>query len=168
MCGNCIFTVNSYIQKNLYMKHKVLLSLLIILSFISFNVYAVVNQTKVKNENKYKNLKVLPQDISEEELKATMKFFNTSLGVKCSFCHVANPDNPKDLDFASDDNHKKLAARYMMKMTQEINDTHFKPFLGQDGNTIVPDHINCMTCHNGQQKPITTPAVPIPDVNNGK
>ena len=85
-----------------------------------------------------RNLKVLPADISRDDLKAQMKQISKDLGVKCSFCHV------KD-DFASDDNKHKRIARKMMKMTQDINGRHF----AWEG----APQVSCFTCHQGQKEP---------------
>jgi hypothetical protein len=63
-------------------------------------------QEKPKEEPKPTNLKVLPKNISHDELISTMKEFNVALGVKCGFCHAPSKRILK-MDFASDDNHKK-------------------------------------------------------------
>jgi hypothetical protein len=68
----------------------------------------------------YKNLKILPKNISKEQLDSVMHHFTASLNVKCNFCHVRN-EEAKSWDFASDDNKHKLVAREMMKMTDKIN-----------------------------------------------
>lgn len=95
-----------------------------------------------------KNLKVLPKDIDKESLKVIMESFNSSLGVKCGFCHARTADG-KDFDFASDDNMHKEIARGMMIMTNEINKNYFA-LHPQDG---MVNQIGCMTCHNGQKEP---------------
>ena len=98
------------------------------------------------------NLKVLPKDISQEEIKKVMDDFKIALGVKCGFCHAQNANDPKKLDFASDDNPHKEAARWMMKMTRRINKKHFKR---RDEKTGEMTQISCMTCHNGNEHPVT-------------
>ncbi|MCO6494156.1 MAG: c-type cytochrome [Bacteroidetes bacterium] len=138
------------------MKHKFTIIAVLAFAFLSFNVYALSYQPKDTEEPPKRNLQVLSPDISKEALKDTMKFFSNALGVKCSFCHVADKDNPKDLDFVSDENHYKEAARYMMRMTKEINEKYFVPFPGPDGQQIVPEQISCMTCHNGNKTPISS------------
>jgi hypothetical protein len=42
------------------------------------------------------NLKVLPEDISSEELSNTMKGFAMGLGVRCETCHVGEAGKPLD------------------------------------------------------------------------
>ena len=99
----------------------------------------------------FKNLKVLPKNTTHEQLDSVMHMFNSSLGVKCGFCHAAQKDNPKKLDFASDEKGEKGAAREMMKMTLKINKKFFQskhPYIGD--STLA---ISCFTCHHGQPHP---------------
>lgn len=100
---------------------------------------------------KAKNLKVLPKDISHEELDNVMKAFKNSLGVKCGFCHAPQKDNPQKLDFASDDNEHKDVAREMMRMTAKINKKYFKG--------SQPMAVTCYTCHHGNEEPKSVPEV---------
>src|SRR5829696_1561399 len=74
-------------------------------------------------EPKYKNLKILPKDITHEQMDSVMHHFTASLNVKCNFCHIRNEEK-KEWDWASDDNKHKLVAREMMKMTNDLNDEH--------------------------------------------
>jgi cytochrome c553 len=103
------------------------------------------------DEPKFKNLKVLNKNISHDELDSIMKNFKNSLGVKCSFCHAQRKDDPKKLDFASDDNKHKLISRDMMRMTMKINKKYFK--------SEKQDAITCYTCHNGHKEPVPAPAI---------
>src|SRR4051794_34984815 len=73
----------------------------------------------------FKNLQVLPKSISKDELKSYMKAQAKALGVECDYCH----DVP---DMASDKNEKKLIARKMIQMTNEINDKWLKGIKGAD------------------------------------
>ncbi|NIG53366.1 c-type cytochrome [Chitinophaga sp. Cy-1792] len=97
-----------------------------------------------------KNLKVLPKDISHDQLIAVMHNFNTSLSVKCNFCHAPGKDDPKKMDFASDDNPHKDIARDMMRMTDSINTNFFK------GSATMT--VTCYTCHHGDKEPVSKPA----------
>jgi len=100
---------------------------------------------------KAKNLKVLPKNITKDELDDVMDGFKVALGVKCGFCHAPQAADPSKLDFASDAKPEKLMARKMMKMTAQINKKYFhEP--GMDGAMLA---ISCNTCHNGQEKPQT-------------
>ena len=93
-----------------------------------------------------RNLKVLPKDISHDELDAIMHRFNDALGVKCNHCHAgAEVDGRYKLNFASDEKPEKDMARGMLKMTERIN----KKFFQGEGGTQV----SCMTCHNGSAHP---------------
>lgn len=105
---------------------------------------------KPEPEPKAKNLKVLPKDISKEELDKVMDDFKLALGVRCSHCHAPMKDNPRKLDFASDEKPEKETAREMMRMTAKINKKYFHEAM-KEGNTIAK--IACITCHNGKTEP---------------
>ncbi len=99
-----------------------------------------------------KNLKVLPKDISHEELGKIMDSWKTALGVKCSFCHAPSADSSSHhLDFASDAKPEKNMARYMYKMTGKINKKFFK--MNKDDNGKIASTITCVTCHRGNPHP---------------
>jgi len=100
---------------------------------------------------KAKNLKVLPKNITKEDLDKVMDGFKASLGVRCNHCHASVKDNPRKMDFASDENPKKDVARDMMRMTAKINKKYFMHQL-KDGQGVV--EISCTTCHNGKSEPI--------------
>lgn len=97
------------------------------------------------------NLKVLPKNISHDDLEKVMDGFKAALGVKCGFCHSPRKDDPKKLDFASDENHKKEIARNMMRMTAKINKKYFQ-HKDKEGKLI---NISCVSCHNGKEEPAT-------------
>ena len=101
------------------------------------------NATEV--ESQWENLKVLPKDISEADLKALMREYNASLGVKCNHCHAPNAEGK--MDFASDAKKEKEYARHMITMTGEINKKHFN-YDPADKNKVT-----CFTCHQGNVKP---------------
>lgn len=99
-----------------------------------------------------RNLKVLPKDISHDELDKVMDGFKAALGVKCNFCHAPSKDpNNKRLDMASDDKPEKSVAREMMKMTSKINKKYFEGKNDDHGNPLPL--INCGTCHHGSPHP---------------
>lgn len=99
-----------------------------------------------KVESQWNNLKVLPQDISEDDLKSVMRSFNEGLGVKCNHCHAPNPETGK-MDFASDAKKEKEYARHMYTMTKELNKNHF------DYDPSDKQKVTCFTCHQGNVKP---------------
>lgn len=88
------------------------------------------------------NLQVLPQDISRDELKATMEGFADELDVKCTFCHM--PD-----EYELDDKNHKVIARRMLKlvlMMRENSAEYFK-------DDTPDDRIDCWSCHRGKADP---------------
>lgn len=116
----------------------------------------------------YKNLKILPKDITKEQLDSVMHHFTASLNVKCNFCHVRN-EEAKAWDFASDDNKHKLVARDMMKMMDKINDKYFN-VTGAKKSLDAQLMVTCYTCHHGSTDPATKapprqpqPKAPLPD-----
>jgi hypothetical protein len=113
---------------------------------------AGIAATKPPEAPKYKNLKILPKNISKEDLDKVMDHFKTALGVKCSFCHAPSKDTAQKWpDFASDDKPEKNIARGMMKMTAKINKKFFKDNKNEQGVTVPA--IECMTCHRGSPHP---------------
>ena len=98
-----------------------------------------------------RNLKVLPKNISNDELDAVMDHFKEALGVNCNFCHASQKDDTSKLDFASDEKPEKESARNMMRMSSKINKKffHYKP--SAENKELPP--ITCKTCHNGKPHP---------------
>jgi len=108
--------------------------------------------SKLKPIEGFKNLKVLPQNISDDALDSTMSSWSISLGVHCNFCHARKSDTTKrGLDFPSDKKEEKEAARNMYKMTAYLNANYFNW-----NNSTRPDTIHfvvCYTCHRGTHEP---------------
>jgi len=103
------------------------------------------------DEPQFKNLKILPKNITHEELDKVMHQFNKGLGVKCNFCHAPAKDNERKLDFVSDEKPEKAIARSMMKLTVKIN----KKYFGAK-HAVITDStmaITCITCHHGTPHP---------------
>lgn len=103
---------------------------------------------------KFKNLKVLPQDISEHMLDSIMDTYNKALKVSCDFCHTAPISftgiKSEELDFSLD-NEMKENARRMMRLTIDINKQYF-----YFDKTVKPEYLNvitCNTCHRGNPYP---------------
>ena len=107
-------------------------------------------------EEKAKNLKVLPKNISHDDLMKEMRSYNKALGVKCDYCHAKLPDNPQKMDFVSDAKEEKETAREMLKMTFRINKKYFKSGKDEKGMQVMT--VTCYTCHNGQKEPASKPA----------
>ena len=91
-----------------------------------------------------KNLKVLP---ANTDLRAVMGGFEGALGVECEFCHTADRN-----DRASDANPMKDVARYMIKMTDDLNEKYMAQ-LPKAPNVDADAKVQCGTCHRGHSKP---------------
>lgn len=104
------------------------------------------------NEHPHKNLKILPKNISHEDLDKVMDEFKEALGVKCNFCHAPDKDSSSHhLDFASDEKPEKNIARQMMKMTGKINKKYFSYNKSENGQ--AEQSVQCVTCHHGNANP---------------
>jgi tetratricopeptide (TPR) repeat protein len=114
----------------------------IFFSFLAFCQISINAQSS--RDKKLTNLKILPQDISGQELRNVMQGFSSALGVHCEYCHYEEEN-----DFASDGMPAKQIARVMMKMKSGINDTFLK-----EARTINKDiaGLNCVSCHHGSPK----------------
>jgi hypothetical protein len=130
------------------MQSRKILAAIVLLAFIGFGIAA----TTPPDEHKHKNLKILPKNISHEDLDKVMDGFKEALGVKCNFCHAPEADSTSHhLDFASDAKPEKNIARHMMKMTAKINKKYFSFNKDENGNAVVA--ISCITCHRGNPHP---------------
>jgi photosynthetic reaction center cytochrome c subunit len=83
------------------------------------------------------------------EFEAEMQLMSAALGVSCGYCHVR-------ANFASDANAQKAAARRMLEMTRAINQQFFADYTPADGESRL-GRITCFTCHQGSERPKTTP-----------
>jgi hypothetical protein len=101
-----------------------------------------------------RNLKVLPQNISDKALDKIMEDFEKDLGVKCDFCHVPVKGDSSKLDFASDDKPEKEISREMMRMTIDINNKYFQAKNAMIGDSLLA--VTCNTCHKGDPHPEAT------------
>ena len=112
--------------------------------------------TKQNNGNsQYKNLKILPKDITHEQMDSVMHHFTGSLNVRCNFCHTRTQDGK--WDYASDSSKHKLVARDMMHMTNDLNKKYFN-LTGGAMTITTPLMVTCYTCHHGS----TEPAMKVP------
>jgi hypothetical protein len=101
------------------------------------------------------NLKVLPKDMTRQQVVAIMHTWEGELGVECEYCHAKDPATGRN-NFASDANPMKDRARVMMKMTHSIN----TEYLAQLTDPKPTNGVGCGTCHRGMSKPavFTPPA----------
>jgi len=97
----------------------------------------------------FKNLKVLPDTISRDDLRKLMRQFTGDLGVECEFCHTAADPVTRRADRASDANPVKDTARYMIQMTDDLNNRYLEQLPGRR----YADPITCGTCHRGEKHP---------------
>jgi tetratricopeptide (TPR) repeat protein len=115
--------------------------------FISVFTFAVT--TNAQMPDKFKNLKVLPKDITKDQLDKIMDSFTEGLGVNCEFCHVRN-DQTHKMEFSLDRKTAKSKARIMLKMTMAINKKYLSQ-LSQFSDNII--QVKCITCHRGNKMP---------------
>jgi hypothetical protein len=114
---------------------------------------AIAQQKPEQHDEKPKNLKILPKNISGEQLHNIMRGYSRALGVRCGFCHkvIEVPGGKPSIDFASDAKPEKHIARKMMQMTEKIN----RKYLDKIGNHHF-ETIQCVTCHMGRTTPIVS------------
>jgi hypothetical protein len=94
------------------------------------------------------NLKVLPKEISGDDIDKLMHQYQLSLGVPCGYCHAEN-EKTKQIDFVSDENPVKETARFMISMTNDINNK----YLAQLGDRRYAEPFTCGNCHQGRVQP---------------
>jgi hypothetical protein len=105
-----------------------------------------------------KNLKVLP---ANTDLRKVMREYAGALGVECSFCHAPADPVTHRADRASDANPVKDTARYMIQMTDDLNNK----YLAEMPNRRYADPISCGTCHRGEKHPSIFVPPPRPEGN---
>ncbi|NNE68910.1 MAG: c-type cytochrome [Rhodothermales bacterium] len=99
------------------------------------------------------NLQVFPKDTPRSELIPMMRDFSFATGLRCEGCHYdpVGEGNFRDIEFASDANPMKEKARFMIRMTRNLNEF----VLPMVPNRSEPGfQITCKTCHRGQAKPL--------------
>jgi len=99
-----------------------------------------------------KNLKVLPRNLTGEQVRDIMEQWTGELGAKCSTCHAADSKNigsngKSRLNFADDSKEEKRTARKMFKMVEAIN-TNYIAKIDSSGAPVT-----CGTCHRGHLGP---------------
>jgi outer membrane lipoprotein-sorting protein len=99
-------------------------------------------------EEVFKNIQAL-KGISVDDFLGTMGIMSAAVGFDCSECH--NNAGTERVDWAADNNPRKLTARRMVNMVAAINKDNF----GGRQN------VTCWTCHHGRDRPQTTPALEV-------
>jgi hypothetical protein len=124
------------------------------------------------------NLKVLPKDMTRQQVTRVMRGFTSALGVRCQHCHVGEGNDLSKFDFASDAKPTKEIARKMMLMAADIN-AKYRAGIVVPAPPAAPDaaapaappaaaaptapaappgpKVTCFTCHRGALKPVTAP-----------
>jgi hypothetical protein len=116
------------------------------------------------------NLKVLPKDMTRQQVVQVMRRFTSGLGVRCQHCHVGEGNDLSKFDFASDAKPQKEIARKMLTM---VNDINGKYLLGVEAPpppappadappaaaapAATGPKVTCFSCHRGALKPLTAP-----------
>ena len=138
----------------LKLNQKKLLVSLLLAAFIVLGVAAT------PPDEPKRNLKVLPKNISHDDLTKIMRGFTQAMGQKCDFCHAQSKTEAGKMDFASDEKGEKETARFMIKMTNKINKKFFES--GKSENKGKPLTVSCYTCHKGNPHPEGPPPLPEP------
>jgi len=95
-----------------------------------------------------KNLKVLPKEMSRQEVVEVMQTFTRSLGVGCDHCHMG--ESMQTMDWASDDKDEKKNDREMMRLVRTINEGIASGLTKTDSPRA---QVTCETCHRGLAEP---------------
>lgn len=110
------------------------------------------------------NLKVLPKNLTGEQVHEIMHGWADALGTHCGTCHAADPNNigpngrPR-LKYADDSKPEKATARLMFSMTEDINKNYVSKVPNSDAS------VTCGTCHRGHLEP--EPFVAPPEDHDG-
>jgi Photosynthetic reaction centre cytochrome C subunit len=105
------------------------------------------------------NLKVLPKDMTGEQVHELMEKWEGELGTTCKTCHAIDPKNigpngkPR-LNYADDSKDEKQTARKMYKMVEDINMNYISK-IDSSGEPV-----SCGTCHRGHLGPESFVAPP--------
>ena len=104
------------------------------------------------------NLKVLPKDLTGQQVHEIMEGWAGSLGVHCDTCHAADPNNlgpngrPR-LKFEDDSKDDKQMARIMYTMTEDMKKNYIKKVADMDKMESPAAPLTCGTCHRGHLDP---------------
>ncbi len=113
------------------------------------------------------NLKVLPKDLTGEQVHEIMHKWAGDLGVECNTCHAVDPNRKMPnghpaLNFADDSKPEKQAARLMLTMMQDVNKSYVSKLPKTDKGTENA-MVTCGTCHRGNLNPTEFVAPPEHD-----
>jgi Photosynthetic reaction centre cytochrome C subunit len=123
-----------------------------LITFVSIVLFVASGIAATRlTRDKPRNLKVLPQDISDEKLDSIMHAYSKALGVTCSFCHTPFKNVYNVLDYAADENPMKEEGRKMMRLTIQINKDYF--YYDSIQRPEYLKVVTCITCHRGNPMP---------------
>jgi len=90
--------------------------------------------------------------LTAPEFEPEMQLMNQALGVSCGHCHARG-------NFASEANPRKASARKMLELTKVINHQFFPDYkpVGPVGDESRLGKVTCFTCHQGAERPKSTP-----------
>ena len=125
---------------------------LAVVSILFVAACAAISQQKAQTSRadnlEFHNLRILPPNITHDELISTMRGIARSLGTRCNHCHVANPPGAEEeFAYSSDAKPEKNVARTMLRMTRTINEQYVSK-VNAHGQTVT-----CFTCHRGHTVP---------------
>lgn len=107
------------------------------------------------------NLKVLPGNLTGQQIHDIMDRWTRELGVRCNACHAQDSESviysgTSRSTFADDSKPMKEVARLMYTMTDEINVN----FVAKVEGSGMP--VTCGTCHRGRinPEPFASPSEP--------
>ena len=113
------------------------------------------------------NLKVLPKEMTGQQVHDMMERWAGDLGVRCNACHDDEEENvvsgalPRSR-FADDSKPMKSIARVMYTMTDSINTR----FIAKTENSGMP--VTCGTCHQGRINPESGPFLITAEPSGGR
>lgn len=91
-----------------------------------------------------------------EDSYAIMMHLSKALGVNCTYCHNSQSFKSWSLSSA-----QRATAWYGIRMVRDVNSTHILPLAqagvfppNRLGPTGAPLQVNCLTCHQGVNKPL--------------
>ncbi len=104
------------------------------------------------------NLKVLPKDLTGDQVMDIMHGWEAQLGTECTTCHAVDPNKKMPngrpaLNFPDDSKKEKETARLMLKMTMEINQKYTSMVESSHDNAEAAKKVTCGTCHRGHLDP---------------
>ncbi len=105
-----------------------------------------------------KNLKVLPKNLTGNQVHEIMEGWAGALGTHCDHCHMEDPKNigpngrPR-LKFEDDSKPEKKMARIMYTMTENMKKNYIKKVADMDKMEEPAAPLTCGTCHRGHVHP---------------